>query len=306
MAIWINTGTISISAGGTTITGSGTSFQTGGTQKGDMFQAPDGREYEITNITSDTQMSIYKAYQGTNVTGSTNWDIIPTQGYVKALVDEVREYVETNNTIVEEIDGSGLSVAHGGTGATTATGARTNLDALGKTETAADSAKLGGVAAGAYAQLAAVQTLTNKTVPNLKFSNTASSDVNTLDWYEEGSFTPVVIGTTTAGVGTYTYQDGKYTRIGNRVFFNLRFNVTAHTGTGQMRITGLPYTPTSEYEGVYIGYANNITFTGTQLGGYVDSASLNITIYGISSNATVASIPIDTSFALIISGSYRV
>jgi hypothetical protein len=72
MAIWINTGTISISAGGTTVTGSGTSFLTGGTQKGDMFQAPDGREYEITNIVSDTQLSIYKAYQGTNVTGSYN------------------------------------------------------------------------------------------------------------------------------------------------------------------------------------------------------------------------------------------
>ena len=174
MAIWINTGTISISAGGTTVTGSGTSFLTGGTQKGDMFQAPDGREYEITNITSDTQMSIYKAYQGTNVTGSTNWDIIPTQGYVKALVDEVREYVETNNTIVEEIYGSGLSVAHGGTGATTAAGARTNLglgnvdntsDAnkpvstaqqtaldgkLGISATAADSSKLGGVTPDGY------------------------------------------------------------------------------------------------------------------------------------------------------------
>lgn len=174
MAIWINTGTISISAGGTTVTGSGTSFLTGGTQKGDMFQAPDGREYEITNIISDTQLSIFKAYQGTNVTGSANWDIIPTQGYVKSLVDEVREYVETTNTIVDEIDTTGLSIAHGGTGATTASGARTNLglgnvdntaDAnkpvstaqqtaldgkLGISATAADSSKLGGVTPDGY------------------------------------------------------------------------------------------------------------------------------------------------------------
>lgn len=174
MAIWINTGTVSISAGGTTVTGVGTSFLTGGTQKGDMFQAPDGREYEITNIVSDTQLTIFKAYQGTNVSGSSNWDIIPTQGYVKALVDEVREFVETNNTIVNEISTTGLSITHGGTGATTASGARANLglgnvdntsDAnkpisaatqtaldgkLGLTATAADSAKLGGVAPDGY------------------------------------------------------------------------------------------------------------------------------------------------------------
>lgn len=63
-----------------------------------------------------------------------------------------------------------------------------------------------------------------------------------LDWYEEGTWTPVVAGNTTAGVGTYTVQAGSYTRIGNRVFFNGWVDWTAHTGTGSTYVDGLPFT----------------------------------------------------------------
>jgi hypothetical protein len=69
----------------------------------------------------------------------------------------------------------------------------------------------------------------------------ASSDANTLDDYEEGTFTPTIIGTTTAGAGTYSVQLGQYTKIGNVVEFALRVGWTAHTGTGNMAVTGLPF-----------------------------------------------------------------
>jgi hypothetical protein len=68
-----------------------------------------------------------------------------------------------------------------------------------------------------------------------------SSNPNTLDDYEEGTFTPTIIGTTTAGVGTYTTQEGQYTKIGNCVSFALTLNWSAHTGTGNMRVAGLPF-----------------------------------------------------------------
>jgi hypothetical protein len=73
-------------------------------------------------------------------------------------------------------------------------------------------------------------------------SASASTNANTLDDYEEGTFTPVIVGTTTEGTGTYLHQVGSYTKIGNRVFMQISLQWTAHTGTGAFRINGLPFT----------------------------------------------------------------
>ena len=65
----------------------------------------------------------------------------------------------------------------------------------------------------------------------------ASSDANTLDDYEEGTWTPVIGGT-----ATYTTQTGIYTKIGNTVVLwgELTINVI---GTGSTtRISGIPFT----------------------------------------------------------------
>ena len=56
------------------------------------------------------------------------------------------------------------------------------------------------------------------------------------------SFTPVVVGTTTAGTGTYTEQTGRYTRIGSTVHYQISLGWSAHTGTGNLKITGMPVT----------------------------------------------------------------
>lgn len=74
------------------------------------------------------------------------------------------------------------------------------------------------------------------------FGNASQPGVTTLDWYEEGTFTPVVSGTTVAGAATYTQQQGEFTRIGNKVMFSIGLGWSAHTGTGNIVITGLPYT----------------------------------------------------------------
>ncbi len=75
----------------------------------------------------------------------------------------------------------------------------------------------------------------------------ASTDPNTLDDYEEGTFTPTVIGTTTAGVGTYSTQIGKYTKVGRQVTVLINCTWSAHTGTGNLRLAGLPVTPDDFY-----------------------------------------------------------
>jgi len=88
-------------------------------------------------------------------------------------------------------------------------------------------------------------------------SQSTSSDANTLDDYEEGTWTPVIIGSGTAGTGTYSVQNGRYTKIGNRVYFGVYCVWSAHTGTGDMTMGGLPFTSNpNNFAGVSIRYSN--------------------------------------------------
>lgn len=78
----------------------------------------------------------------------------------------------------------------------------------------------------------------------LKFPATQvpSADANTLDDYEEGTWTPVVAGTSSAGTGTYTTQAARYVKIGRLVHLVCTVVWSAHDGTGNITITGLPFT----------------------------------------------------------------
>jgi hypothetical protein len=73
-------------------------------------------------------------------------------------------------------------------------------------------------------------------------TQSASSDANTLDDYEEGTFTPTIIGKTSAGTGTYSNQTGSYIKVGQIVSIFIRMDWSAHTGTGNMGFGGLPFT----------------------------------------------------------------
>jgi hypothetical protein len=78
----------------------------------------------------------------------------------------------------------------------------------------------------------------------IRFPSTAikSTNVNTLDVYEEGTFTPILqLGGATTGI-TYVSQEGYYTRVGNVVSFQLRFVLSSKgSATGNASIIGLPY-----------------------------------------------------------------
>ena len=77
--------------------------------------------------------------------------------------------------------------------------------------------------------------------------NGDTAAANALNDYEEGTFTPVIVGGSTAGTCTYTSQTASYTKIGNCVFFRVDVIWTGHNGTGGIQITGLPFTPASNY-----------------------------------------------------------
>jgi hypothetical protein len=114
--------------------------------------------------------------------------------------------------------------------------------------------------------------------PGIKFPATqvASADPNTLDDYEEGTWTPTIAGSTTAGTGTYSNQSGKYTKIGSIVYVEGALVWSAHTGTGGMWLANLPFaTPaTGAGSGVSFGRIQNITLLANNvLIGYVAASS---------------------------------
>lgn len=133
------------------------------------------------------------------------------------------------------------------------------------------------------------QTLTNKTLTaaalggttdvsggQLKFPATqsASSDANTLDDYEEGSFTPVLTFATPGNLAvTYSTQTGFYTKVGRQVTVTILIITSAFTHTtasGNATITGLPFTSMSTSGSATRGLC---AFAGITKAGYTQVVS---------------------------------
>ena len=74
-------------------------------------------------------------------------------------------------------------------------------------------------------------------------TQSASSDANTLDDYEEGTWTPTItFGGGSTGL-TYASQHGNYTKVGNRVFISFYVAMSNKgSSTGAMTLLGLPFT----------------------------------------------------------------
>ncbi|NBW23043.1 MAG: hypothetical protein EBR82_85375, partial [Caulobacteraceae bacterium] len=85
-------------------------------------------------------------------------------------------------------------------------------------------------------------------------TQSASSNANTLDDYEEGTFTPYINAAGISGV-TYSVRAGRYTKIGNRVSVDVAIELSnkGTGGSGNLNIEGLPFTA-SNTSGYYINY----------------------------------------------------
>jgi len=68
-----------------------------------------------------------------------------------------------------------------------------------------------------------------------------TGSANLLDDYEEGTWTATVQGVTTAGTATYGNRAATYTKVGNIVYVQCFINYSSFTGTGDMRVYGLPF-----------------------------------------------------------------
>lgn len=141
---WYRTGTVAVTLNSNTVTGTGTSF-VANCRVGDAFLGPDGGWYEVTNVVSNTVLSISPNYRGaTNAAGG--YSLTPVQGYTKDLADQARAMIQQWGSTLAGLGSVStenvVPVTKGGTGSTTAAGAGAAL----------------GLKTGAYADLVGIVT----------------------------------------------------------------------------------------------------------------------------------------------------
>jgi hypothetical protein len=132
-----------------------------------------------------------------------------------------------------------------------------------------------------------------------------SANANTLDDYEEGTFTPTIIGGSTAGTGTYNLQSGSYTKVGRLVSFRLQVFWSAHTGTGGLFVASLPFT-CSGIGGATIGLLNDISLTASNyaMSDIVDGdTTARFRQYPVG-GSTIADVAISNAGNIVLSGTY--
>lgn len=140
-------------------------------------------------------------------------------------------------------------------------------------------------------------------------TQSACSDPNTLDDYEEGTFTPTIVGTGTAGTGTYSVQVGRYTKIGHRVYFQINLTWSAHTGTTNMIVGALPFTSanvTNAISAVSVRHSDLTSPASSVVQGFVAANATTITLESVAvAGGAAAALALDTAATLTVSGHYE-
>lgn len=143
----------------------------------------------------------------------------------------------------------------------------------------------------------------------IKFPSTqnASSNVNTLDDYREGTWTPgFSFGGGTVGI-TYTTQTGLYTKIGKLVYVRGSIVLSSKgTSTGSAAITGLPFASGANSGLLLDFYSNMATFTGAVA--EVDQGLTTASLYipGAASTAAATDANFTNTSRIFFSGCYMV
>jgi len=119
-------------------------------------------------------------------------------------------------------------------------------------------------------------------------TQSASSDANTLDDYEEGTWTPTIAGWTSI---TYQVRLGTYVKIGRQVtcWFDIRLTAGTNAGTS-VTFTGLPFTTgTNANGGGMTTYADIPVTDRSYYPPYPSSISTTVSFYNFVNGSSVTS-----------------
>ena len=118
---------------------------------------------------------------------------------------------------------------------------------------------------------------------------TSNTDANTLDDYEEGTWTPTItFGGNSASVA-YSTQTGHYTKIGRAVTLYAHVALSNKgSSTGHLNIAGLPFTPAGDYCPVSLRF-QNLSFADMATA-IVSSGATTVIFYETSNAGTETSL----------------
>jgi hypothetical protein len=231
-----------------------------------------GRAAGFANTTGGSNTAIGNLALNANTTASNNTAVGYQAGYLST---------GAGNQLFGYSSGSAVTTGAKNVIIGSYTGSTAPISATGSNFVVLSDGDGNIVASAKTAQTFALQggTLSSGTGLAFPATQSASSDANTLDDYEEGTWTPAY-AFSTAGDSSFTYTGGRvgtYTKIGKLVscfFYIDNATVTkGTTGSGSLNVTGLPFSITgnTDYSGGVVvltdSYPVNpqsfIAFTGT-------------------------------------------
>lgn len=137
-----------------------------------------------------------------------------------------------------------------------------------------------------------------------------SADANTLDDYEEGTFTPTFVAT--GCTFSYSLQSGLYIKVGKMVYVQIIVRGQASGATGNsVAVGGLPFTAATtglNFGGLAIGQITLVTYGTAPTTAYVNDGNTTIAlgtvINGTASGFLTASTLTNTSSGFVLGGCY--
>ncbi len=137
-------------------------------------------------------------------------------------------------------------------------------------------------------------------------TQSASSNANTLDDYEEGTFTPTVtLGGGSTGI-TYSRQEGNYTKIGDTVRIFIVINLSNKgSSTGVINIQPLPFTPNTGGTPIsfIIGSWTGLT---SQLQAYLNTTNISYELLNTGTQSAATNSNLTNSSTMYIQATYKV
>jgi hypothetical protein len=123
--------------------------------------------------------------------------------------------------------------------------------------------------------------------------NGDTAAANALDDYEEGTWTPSISYSTSNGDRAVVTQIARYTKVGRIVHANINISWTESTSSGNVSITGLPFTSVNIASNFAIGAASSTGGLTGISGGLLGSIAPNATTVQLFYGSTGARVALD-------------
>lgn len=130
-------------------------------------------------------------------------------------------------------------------------------------------------------------------------------------FYQEGTWTPALFGSSVAGANSYTVQTGTYKKIGALVFTLGRVTLSAKDAAmaGSIFVGGLPFTSASGLYSAAVINASNFNALTTPITASADPAQTRVGLYKNAPNAVftaVVAADITATTDIVLSSAYTV